>query len=65
MKSCRFTPSGSSRAWCRAPFEEHYAFCPRCGRSLAPLRIYRELVDRGIEEREVRGLLVKAGFEPF
>ena len=59
------TVDTTSCPWCRAPFEEHYAFCPRCGRSLAPLRIYRELVDRGIEEREVRGLLVKAGFEPF
>ena len=59
------TVDTASCPWCRAPFEEHYAFCPRCGRSLAPLRIYRELVDRGIEEREVRGLLVKAGFEPF
>jgi predicted RNA-binding Zn-ribbon protein involved in translation (DUF1610 family) len=51
--------------WCRTPFEERYAFCPHCGRSLAPLRMYRELVGRGMEEREVRGLLVKAGFEPF
>lgn len=51
--------------WCETPVEAHFAFCPRCGRSLAVMRIYRELVDRGIEEREVRALLVKAGFEPF
>ena len=59
------TVDTSACPWCRTPFEQNYAYCPRCGRSLAPLRIYRELVDRGIEEREVRSLLVKAGFEPF
>ena len=45
--------------------EDHFGFCPRCGRSLAALRLYRELVDRGTEEREVRSMLVRAGFEPF
>ena len=52
-------------AWCEAPVESHYAFCPRCGRSLAPMRLLRELMARGIDEREARALLVKAGFEPF
>jgi hypothetical protein len=51
--------------WCETPAEAHFQFCPRCGRSLAPVRIYRELVDRGLDEREVRALLVRAGFEPF
>ena len=35
------------------------------GRSLAAVRIYKELTDRGLDEREVRALLVRAGFEPF
>ena len=52
-------------AWCEAPVESHFGFCPRCGRSLAVMRIYRELLDRGIEEREARSLLLRAGFEPF
>jgi hypothetical protein len=51
--------------WCESPLEEHFRFCPRCGRSLAPARIYRELVQRGLDEREVRALLVRAGFEPL
>ncbi len=51
--------------WCETPCEDHFAFCPRCGRSLAALRLYRELVDRGLPEREVRAILVRAGFEPF
>jgi hypothetical protein len=51
--------------WCETPTEEFFLFCPRCGRSLAAARVYRELVDRGIDEREVRALLVRAGFEPF
>jgi hypothetical protein len=52
-------------AWCDAPVEAHFAFCPRCGRSMAVLRLYRELLERGLEEREIRTMLVKAGFEPF
>jgi hypothetical protein len=51
--------------WCEAPAEDHFQFCPRCGRSFAPVRIYRELVDRGLDEREVRAMLVRAGFEPL
>ena len=51
--------------WCETPAEDFFQFCPRCGRSLAAVRIYRELVDKGLEEREVRSLLVRAGFEPF
>ena len=51
--------------WCRTPAEDHFQFCPRCGRSFAALRIYRELVDRGLDERDVRAMLVRAGFEPF
>jgi hypothetical protein len=55
----------TSCPWCETPVEDHFGFCPRCGRSLAALRLYRELVDRGTEEREVRSMLVRAGFEPF
>lgn len=51
--------------WCETPLEPHFAYCPRCGRSMGSLRVYRELVDRGMDEREVRALLVRAGFEPF
>jgi hypothetical protein len=51
--------------WCETPCEDHFRFCPRCGRSLAALRLYRELTERGIDEREVRAMLVRAGFEPF
>ena len=51
--------------WCEKPFGEDFAFCPRCGRTLATVRLYRELLDRGFEERDVRALLVRAGYEPF
>jgi predicted RNA-binding Zn-ribbon protein involved in translation (DUF1610 family) len=51
--------------WCEAPIETHFAFCPRCGRPTAPARLLAELVRRGMDEREARALLVKAGFEPF
>jgi len=51
--------------WCETPCEEHFLFCPKCGRSLAALRIYRELIDRGMNERDVRAMLVRSGFEPF
>ena len=51
--------------WCQTVFEPHFQFCPRCGRSLGAVRMYHELVGRGMEEREVRALLVRAGYEPF
>jgi hypothetical protein len=51
--------------WCETPIDSHFQFCPRCGRSLGAVRIYHELVERGLDEREVRALLVRAGFEPF
>lgn len=51
--------------WCEMPAEDHFQFCPRCGRSFAAVRMYKELVDRGLDEREVRAMLVRAGFEPF
>jgi len=51
--------------WCETPFAEEFSFCPRCGRSLATVRLYRELMDRGFDERDVRALLVRAGYEPF
>ena len=51
--------------WCSAALDEQFAFCPKCGRSTAPAKLLSELVSRGIEEREARALLVKAGFEPF
>jgi hypothetical protein len=51
--------------WCDTPVEPHFAFCFKCGRSLAPVRLLRELVARGMDEREARALLVKAGFDPF
>ncbi|MBI4260626.1 MAG: DUF5319 family protein [Actinobacteria bacterium] len=55
----------TSCPWCAFPIEPQYGFCPRCGRSLGALRIYRELVDRGFDERDARAILVRAGFEPF
>jgi predicted RNA-binding Zn-ribbon protein involved in translation (DUF1610 family) len=51
--------------WCKVAIEPHFQFCPTCGRALAAVRLYRELLQRGIEEREVRAMLVRAGFEPF
>lgn len=51
--------------WCETAFEPHFQFCPRCGRSLGAVRLFHEMVGRGMEEREVRALLVKAGYEPF
>jgi len=51
--------------WCETAFEPHFQFCPRCGRSLGAVRLYHEMIGRGMEEREVRALLVKAGYEPF
>jgi Fe-S cluster assembly scaffold protein SufB len=29
------------------------------------VRLFRELKERGIDEREARALLIRAGFEPF
>ena len=51
--------------WCETPVEPHFTFCPKCGRSLAPIRMYQELIARGFDDREARALLVRAGFEPF
>ena len=51
--------------WCETIFEPHFQFCPRCGRSLGAVRLYKELLDRGIAEREARAMLVRAGYEPF
>ncbi len=51
--------------WCETTLESFFQFCPRCGRSLGAVRLYKELVDRGLDEREVRSLLVRAGYEPF
>ena len=51
--------------WCATPVEPHFAYCPRCGRQTAPARLLSELLSRGMDEREARALLVKAGFEPF
>jgi hypothetical protein len=51
--------------WCRSTVEPHFGYCPRCGRTLAVVRLFRELKDRGLEEREIRALLIRAGFEPF
>lgn len=51
--------------WCRAPLESQFAYCPRCGRAIGVLRIYLELTGRGMDDREVKAMLVRAGFEPF
>ena len=55
----------TSCPWCETPFDEASRFCPRCGRQLGAIRLYRELVDRGVEEREARAMLVRAGYDPF
>jgi hypothetical protein len=51
--------------WCETPVEAHFAYCPRCGRPMAVLRLFRELTQRGLSETDIRALLVRAGFEPF
>jgi uncharacterized protein DUF5319/zinc ribbon protein len=51
--------------WCETQIEPGFTFCPSCGRPMAVLRLYRELLGRGLDDREVRALLVRAGFEPF
>src|SRR5262245_32214371 len=55
----------TSCGWCETPVESHDAFCSHCGRPIAVLRLYRELLERGIEEQQVRSMLLRAGFEPF
>jgi len=51
--------------WCQTHADPGFDFCPKCGRSLAPLRLYRELTERGMPDQEALTLLVQAGFEPF
>jgi hypothetical protein len=51
--------------WCEQAFQPEFRYCPRCGRSLGAVRLFAELIARGIDEREARSLLVRAGFEPF
>jgi hypothetical protein len=51
--------------WCETPVEGHFSYCPSCGRPLAVVRLFRELLQRGFDEREARALLIRAGFEPF
>lgn len=51
--------------WCETPVEGHFGFCPTCGRSMSVARLYKELLTRGIDEREARSMLLRAGFEPF
>ena len=51
--------------WCVTPFDAGYQYCPRCGRQLGAIRLYQELLDRGIEDREARAMLARAGYEPF
>ena len=51
--------------WCETVFEPHFQFCPKCGRSLGAVRLFKELLDRGVGEREARAMLVRAGYEPF
>jgi len=50
--------------WCSTKLEPDYSFCPRCGRTLAVARLYVDLVERGLDERDVRVMLTRAGFEP-
>jgi hypothetical protein len=51
--------------WCDTDVKAHFAYCPACGRPLAVARLYRDLVDRGMDEQDVRAMLVRAGFESF
>jgi hypothetical protein len=51
--------------WCETAFEPHFQFCPRCGRALGAIRLYKELIEKGMDERDVRALLVRSGYEPF
>ncbi|HEY1332445.1 MAG TPA: DUF5319 family protein [Actinomycetota bacterium] len=51
--------------WCKAPCDSSFAYCPACGRALAPARLFAELLERGMPEKQIRALLVRVGFEPF
>lgn len=51
--------------WCASPTGDDAAFCARCGRSLAPARLFAELIARGIPDAEARTMLLRVGFEPF
>ena len=51
--------------WCEFALEDAFGFCPRCGHQLAPARLFRQLVDGGMEEHEARAMLTRAGFEPL
>jgi hypothetical protein len=51
--------------WCETAFQPEFQFCPRCGRALGAVRLYKELLERGIPERDARSMLVRAGYEPF
>ena len=51
--------------WCEFALEEAFGFCPRCGHQLAPARLFRQLVDGGMEEHEARAVLTRAGFDPL
>ena len=51
--------------WCAASSSDDAAFCQRCGRSLAPVRLFQLLRARGVPEDEVRTLLLQAGFDPL
>jgi hypothetical protein len=55
----------TSCPYCETPFDPGFRYCPSCGKQLAAIRLYQELLDRGVEEREARTMLVRAGFEPF
>jgi predicted amidophosphoribosyltransferase len=51
--------------WCQTPLADDHAYCPRCGRSMGPVRLYQELIGKGMDDRDARALLVRAGFEPI
>lgn len=55
----------TSCPWCDGALDPGFDYCPTCGRSLAPLRLYQELTGRGMPDQEALTLLVQAGFEPF
>jgi hypothetical protein len=50
--------------WCSTRLQTEFAFCPKCGKPLAVARLYVDLVERGLDEREVRVMLARAGFDP-
>jgi predicted RNA-binding Zn-ribbon protein involved in translation (DUF1610 family) len=51
--------------WCGASLQPEHMYCPRCGRSMGPVRLFQELMSTGMEEKEAKALLLRAGFEPF